>query len=75
MMSKKEDIQLAVDTCKKVGNNQIILLKTSSQYPAKVEDANLAMISAMANDFGVIIGLSDHTHGELIPVIATTLGD
>ncbi len=73
-IAKEEDIQLAVDTCRKAGNNEIILLKTSSQYPAKVEDANLSMIPDLANRFKVLSGLSDHTEGELIPVIATTLG-
>ncbi len=69
-----EDIQLAVDTCRNVGNNDIILLKTSSQYPAKIEDANLKMIPDLAKRFNVLSGLSDHTQGELIPVIATSLG-
>lgn len=73
-IADKEDIQLAVDTCKSVENEDIILLKTSSQYPAKIEDANLSMIPDLATRYNVISGLSDHTAGELIPVIATTLG-
>ena len=73
-IADKNDIQLAVDTCRKVGNNDIILLKTSSQYPAKIEDANLKMIPDLANKFNVLSGLSDHTTGELIPIIATSLG-
>lgn len=73
-IATEEDIQLAVDTCNEVGNNDIILLKTSSQYPAKIEDANLSMIPDLAKRFGVVSGLSDHTTGELVPIIATTLG-
>ena len=73
-IANEEDIQLAVDTCRSVGNEQIILLKTSSQYPAKIEDANLSMIPDLAKRFNVLSGLSDHTAGELVPVIATTLG-
>ena len=69
-----DDIQLAVDTCREVGNNEIILLKTSSQYPAKIEDANLVMIPDLAQRYGVLSGLSDHTSGELVPIVATTLG-
>ena len=69
-----EDISLAVNTCKAQGNNQIILLKTSSQYPADSSDANLLMIPDMARRFKVTTGLSDHTKGDLVPVIATTLG-
>jgi len=73
-IAAEEDIKLAVETCRKVGNDDIVLLKTSSQYPAKIEDANLVMIQDMAKKFNVISGLSDHTKGELIPVVATTLG-
>ncbi len=73
-IADKQDIQLAVDTCRKAGNNDIILLKTSSQYPAKIEDANLRMIPDLAKEFQVLSGLSDHTTGELLPTIATALG-
>ena len=73
-IATEEDIALAVETCRKQGNNQIILLKTSSQYPADIRDANLSMIPDMAKRFNVLTGLSDHTKGELAPVIATTLG-
>lgn len=73
-IADEEDIQLAVDTCRKVGNNEIVLLKTSSQYPAKIEDANLSMIPDLARRFNVVAGLSDHTQGELIPIIAAALG-
>jgi pseudaminic acid synthase len=69
-----DDIELAVETCRKVGNDQIILLKCTSSYPAPIEDANLAMIPDMAKRFGVITGLSDHTLGITVPVAATVLG-
>ncbi len=73
-IANEEDIQLAVDSCRKVGNNEIILLKTSSQYPAKIEDANMKMIPDMSKRFNVLTGLSDHTIGKFIPIVATTLG-
>ncbi|OUW34645.1 MAG: pseudaminic acid synthase [Flavobacteriaceae bacterium TMED179] len=69
-----DDIQLALDTCKKVGNNQIILLKCTSSYPAPIEEANLRMIKKYSDDFNVITGLSDHTLGYLCPIIAVSLG-
>jgi pseudaminic acid synthase len=69
-----EDIELAVATCRKVGNNQITLLKCTSSYPAPVEEANLAMIPEMAHRFNVISGLSDHTIGSIVPLVATALG-
>ena len=69
-----EDIELAIDTCKKAGNNDITILKCTSQYPAKIEDANLLTIPDIASRFGVKVGLSDHTLGITAPVIAVALG-
>lgn len=69
-----KDIELAIETCRKVGNNQITLLKCTSSYPAPVEDANLIMIPDMAKRFGVLTGLSDHTLGITVPVAAVVLG-
>ena len=69
-----EDIKLALDTCKKVGNSQIILLKCTSSYPAPIEEANLRMIKKYSYDFDVITGLSDHTLGYLSPIVAVSLG-
>ena len=69
-----DEIQDAVDICRSVGNNDIVLLKCTSAYPAKLEDANLAMIPNLAQTFNVISGFSDHTLGSTAPVVATTMG-
>lgn len=69
-----EDIQLAVDTCRAVGNNDITILKCTSAYPAPIEEANLIMMQQFAKDFDVKVGLSDHTLGITLPVAATILG-
>jgi pseudaminic acid synthase len=69
-----EDIELALDACKRMGNHQIALLKCTSSYPAPVEEANLAMISEFKERFRVIPGLSDHTMGSTVAIVATVLG-
>ena len=69
-----EDIELAIETCKKVGNNDITILKCTSAYPADPKDANLLSIPDIKSRFGVKVGLSDHTIGIEAPVVATTLG-
>lgn len=68
------DIELALDACKRMGNNQIALLKCTSSYPAPIEEANLSMIKDMSEKFGLITGLSDHTLGATVPIAATVLG-
>lgn len=69
-----DDIQLAVETCRKVGNNDITLLKCTSSYPAPIEEANLLMIKDLATRFQVKSGLSDHTIGAVAPITAVALG-
>ena len=73
-IAEPEDIQLAVDTCRKVGNNDITLLKCTSSYPAPIEEANLSMINDLAARFSVKAGLSDHTMGSIAPVAAVAMG-
>ena len=68
------DIELVLKTCRKEGNDQIILLKCTSVYPTPLEEANLKTIPDMAKRFNVISGLSDHTLGISVPVAATALG-
>ena len=69
-----EDIELAVKTCKDVGNNDITLLKCTSSYPAPIEDANLMTMVDMRERYGVNVGLSDHTMGYDVAVAAVALG-
>ena len=73
-IATEEEIYDAVKLCKEVGNNDIILLKCTSSYPAQLEDANLLMISDIAKKFDVISGFSDHTLGSTAPIVAVTLG-
>ena len=69
-----EDIDLAIETCKKTGNHDITILKCTSAYPANPEDANLLTIPDIKKRFKVKAGLSDHTMGIEGPVVATALG-
>ena len=69
-----KDIELAIETCKKVGNTDITILKCTSAYPADPKDANLLTIPDIVNRFGVKSGLSDHTLGTQAPAIAVALG-
>ena len=69
-----EDIELAIKTCRDAGNNDITLLKCTSQYPATIDQANLNTIPDMKKRFGVKVGVSDHTMGSIVPVVAVSLG-
>jgi pseudaminic acid synthase len=69
-----EDIELAVSTCRNAGNDNIALLKCTSSYPAPIEEANMCMLADLKNRFNVVPGLSDHTMGSTVPIVATAFG-
>ena len=73
-ISEKKDIELALEACRKMGNTDIALLKCTSSYPAPVEEANMIMVKDLSERYNVISGLSDHTIGEIVPVVATCFG-
>lgn len=73
-MASLEDIQDAVDAVKEAGNDDIVLLRCCSEYPADPKDMNLASIPDMKNRFGVHVGFSDHSMGHLADVTAAVLG-
>lgn len=68
------DIEEAINACKRMGNDQIALLKCTSEYPAPLEDVNLRTIPDMIERFGTVVGLSDHTLGISVPIAAVALG-
>jgi len=69
-----EDIKLAIETCKNAGNNDITILKCTSSYPAPINEANLKMMKRFSDDFEVKVGLSDHTMGNLLPILSIAMG-
>ena len=73
-IAELEDIELAIDACERMGNENIALLKCTSSYPAPIEEANMIMVKDFAERFNMIVGLSDHTIGSTAPVVATCFG-
>lgn len=73
-MATLGEIREAVDTAKKAGAKDIMLLKCVSSYPAKHEEMNLKTIPHMQKLFKCPIGLSDHTLGTGVSIAAVSLG-
>ena len=73
-IAEEQDIELALDACRRKGNNDIALLKCTSSYPAPIEEANMCMVKDLAERYNVISGLSDHTMGSIVPIVATAFG-
>ncbi len=73
-IARLADIELAVQTCREEGNEQVILLKCCSAYPTPYEDVNLRTIPNLAQTFQCLAGLSDHTMGTAVATGAVALG-
>lgn len=73
-MASKEELREAVELLRKYGTKHICMLKCTSAYPAKPEDANLVTMKDMEESFNVIPGLSDHTLGIEVPIVSVVLG-
>jgi len=73
-MASEEEIKLAIDTLKKAGSKEIVILHCISSYPAEPEEMNLATIYDIVDKYKLISGLSDHSLGIVAPVVAVALG-
>jgi len=73
-MATLKEIKEAIDTAKKAGAKDIILLKCVSSYPAKPEEMNLITVQDMKKRFKLPVGLSDHTLDIITSIVAISLG-
>jgi pseudaminic acid synthase len=73
-MTDQGEIAAAVQAALDAGAGGVALLHCVSAYPARFDEANLAMIPRLAADFGCVVGLSDHTPGTAAAVAAVALG-
>jgi len=68
------EIEEAVKTIRKAGNNDIVLLQCVTNYPSSFESANIRAMKAMGETFDTLVGYSDHTPGSVVPLGAVALG-
>lgn len=73
-VARLADIELALETCREAGNEDVILLKCTSAYPTPYGDVNLRTLPSMADTFDCLAGLSDHTMGNAVAGAAVALG-
>jgi pseudaminic acid synthase len=73
-MASEEEISEAVEAARGAGATQIALLKCTSAYPAPPEESNLLTMPEIARRYHCPVGLSDHTMGIEVPLVAVALG-
>jgi pseudaminic acid synthase len=73
-MASLSEIEVAVNTARAAGCNELILLHCVSSYPAPNDQSNIKTIKHLSKTFDLVTGLSDHTHGTATSVAAVALG-
>ncbi len=73
-MANLLEIEETVKVARKNGAKKIILLYCVSNYPSEIDDFNLANIETLKKKFKCTVGLSDHSKGNLIATLATSMG-
>ena len=73
-MASEEEIGAAVDAAQGGGAAGVVLLHCVSAYPAEIGEANVRTVPLLAERFGVMAGLSDHTPGTAAAVAAVAQG-
>lgn len=73
-MAHVEELTRAVETARRVGNEQLLLLHCVANYPCRPEEFNLRQIGTLRDTFGVPVGFSDHSLGHLAAVLSIAQG-
>ncbi len=73
-MATLGEVEVAVQTIRAAGNEEIVLLQCASEYPAPPASANLRAMATLRQAFGVPVGFSDHTEGSAVALAAVALG-
>jgi len=72
-MSNLEEIEKAVEVIVKSGNESLILLHCTSEYPTSLSDVNLNAMITLKTNFSTIVGYSDHTIGNFASIVAASM--
>ena len=73
-MASLGEVEEAVATIQNTGNQQIVLLHCTTNYPTDYEDVNLKAMLTLKDAFRLPVGYSDHTLGMEVPIAAVALG-
>lgn len=68
------EVDEAVRTIEKTGNKNLVLMQCITNYPSKFESANINVLNTYREAFGAILGYSDHTPDDVVPLGSVALG-
>lgn len=73
-MATLAEIGECIECCKRMGNDDLLLFHCISSYPASLETSCLSNIRFLSKEFGVPVGLSDHTIDNTASIAAVAMG-
>lgn len=68
------DVEKAVEILDHSGASEITLLHCVASYPPQFSEMNLRAIATLKDEFGLPVGISDHSTGNVVPLAAVALG-
>ena len=68
------EIDEAVRTIEATGNRNLILMQCITNYPSKIESANVNVLKTYQSAFDVLTGYSDHAPGPVVALASVVLG-
>ena len=72
--STLEEVKEAVQVIEATGNKNLILLQCITNYPSRIESANINVLKTYQKEFDIIVGYSDHAPTDIVPLGAIALG-
>ncbi|MGA2418311.1 MAG: N-acetylneuraminate synthase [Candidatus Staskawiczbacteria bacterium] len=73
-MADMAEVKTAVKTIKKCGNNKIIILHCTTDYPCLPKEVNLRAMLTLRRELNLPVGYSDHTKNIFVPIMAIVMG-
>jgi N-acetylneuraminate synthase/N,N'-diacetyllegionaminate synthase len=73
-MCNLAEVDRAVRMIRETGNNRIVVLQCTTNYPSAIEDCNLRAMITMRDALNVLVGYSDHTKGLTAAIASVALG-
>ena len=68
------EVETAVDIIRSTGNNKVVLMHCVVNYPSDINQANVRALPVMESTFGLHVGYSDHSQGDLVAISSVSLG-
>lgn len=68
------EIDEAVRTIQKTGNKDLVLMQCITNYPSKLDSANVNVLKTYQSAFDVLTGYSDHSPGHVVALASVVLG-